>query len=162
MQIIPRSVKLATIVGMGLQIALVGMTSVNFVVANPQTIVGLGSLANYQVWLSLGGLILIGSLLFHRVSGGILLGILVLTIITWYIEGNYPTHFVQFPRMESNITDFVGFEDWDNSKCLPGVLAFLFIGIVDVSGVIFGMASLASITESDGHVPGALFGFLGN
>ncbi|RYG62398.1 NCS2 family permease, partial [archaeon] len=60
MTVIPRSVKLATIVGMGMQIALVGMTSVHLVVPNSQTIVGLGDLSNYQIWLSLAGLVLIG------------------------------------------------------------------------------------------------------
>eukprot|EP01035_Chromulina_nebulosa_P017709 gene17709-23301_t len=52
MKIIPRSVKVSTIVGMGLQIAMVGMTSVQLVIPNEQTIVGLGSLDNYKIWYS--------------------------------------------------------------------------------------------------------------
>ncbi len=86
MRLIPKSVKLATIVGMGLQIALVGMTSVKLVVSNEQTIVGLGPIDNYQIWLSLGGLIAIGGLLFHQVKGAILVGIAAMTAVTWYIE----------------------------------------------------------------------------
>ena len=60
MKLIPRSVKLATIVGMGLQIALVGMTSVKLVVPNEQTIVGLGDIHSPEIWLSIIGLVLIG------------------------------------------------------------------------------------------------------
>jgi len=52
---------------MGLQIAMVGFTSVNFVVSNPLTVVGLGPLDNFQIWLSFAGLIAIGSLLYHEV-----------------------------------------------------------------------------------------------
>ena len=43
----------------------------------------------------------------------------------------------------------------------PIILAFLFIGIVDVSGVVFGMSSLAKITEENENVPGSIFAFIG-
>jgi xanthine/uracil/vitamin C permease (AzgA family) len=40
-----------------------------------------------QVWFALGGLLLIGSLIQHNVKGGILIGIFVVSLITWYHEG---------------------------------------------------------------------------
>lgn len=155
MKIIPRSVKLATIVGMGLQIALVGMTSVKLVVPNAETIVGLGDLSNYQIWLSLFGLVLIGSLLFHQIEGGILIGIAVMTFMTWSIEKSFPTSYIQFPNLMIDTTQFIDFTNYDAMKCLPGLAAFLFIGLIDVSGVIFGMASLAKLVDEDGSIPGA-------
>lgn len=162
MKIIPRSVKLATIVGMGLQIALVGMTSVKLVVENKETIVGLGSLANYQIWLSLFGLLLIGSLLFHQIEGGILIGIAVMTILTWFMEDTFPTSYVQFPNLSSiDMKEFINFTDFDWNAAIPGLLAFLFIGLIDVSGVIFGMASLAGIIQEDGSIPGTTGTFVG-
>jgi AGZA family xanthine/uracil permease-like MFS transporter len=155
MKCIPRSVKLATIVGMGMQIALVGMTSVKLVVPNKDTIVGLGDITNYQIWLSLGGLIIIGTLLYHQVEGGILIGIFVMTFATWFMESSYPTHFVDFPNVMFTPTNFIDFTNYDISKCLSGIAAFLFIGLIDVSGVIFGMASLANLIEPDGSIPGS-------
>lgn len=159
MKLIPRSVKVATIVGMGLQIALVGMTSVKLVVPNEQTIVGLGDVRNYQVWCSLFGLLLIGSLLFHQVRGAILMGIVTLTILTWYIESSYPTSLLQFPAINVTPTKYINFNDYNVVKCLPGILSFMFIGIIDVSGVVFGMASLANITAPDGSIPGSMATF---
>ncbi len=155
MRLIPRSVKIATIVGMGLQIALVGMTSVKLVVPNEQTIVGLGDIHNYQIWCSLFGLLLIGSLLFHQVRGAILIGILVMTLLTWYLEDSYPQQLFQLPAVRLDPSRYIDFSTFDVWKCLPGILAFMFIGIIDVSGVIFGMASLAQITEPDGTIPGS-------
>lgn len=154
MTLIPRSVKIGTIVGMGLQIALVGMTSVKMVVANPETIVGLGDITNYQVWLPLVGLILIGSLLFHQIEGGILIGIAVMTLLTWVVESSYPTTWVQFPDIFIDVSQFLG-TDIRLIKCLPGIAAFTFIGLIDVSGVIYGMAKSADLVESDGSVPGS-------
>jgi adenine/guanine/hypoxanthine permease len=160
MKTIPRSVKVATIVGMGLQIALVGMTSVNLVVANPQTIVGLGSLANYKIWFSICGLVMIGSLLFHQIQGAILIGIILLTILTWLVEDSFPSYITQFPTMRTGVSDYIDFANYDWILGLPGVISFLFIGIIDVSGIIFGMSSLAKLTRKDGTVPGSLYGFL--
>jgi len=160
MKLIPRSVKLATIVGMGLQIALVGMTSVKLVVPNEQTIVGLGDIHNPQIWLSIVGLVLIGSLLYHQISGGILIGIFVMTLVGWVMEGHYPTAFVSIPTLTLDL-DYVSFAHLDVGRCLAGILAFLFIGVIDVSGVIFGMASLAKLTDAEGHIPGATPTFIG-
>jgi AGZA family xanthine/uracil permease-like MFS transporter len=155
MTLIPRSVKTGTIVGMGLQIALVGMTSVKMVVANSETIVGLGDISNYQVWLPLVGLILTGSLLFHQIEGGILIGIGVMTLLTWVIESSYPSSWVQFPNIFIDVTQFLSVSDIRLVKCLPGIAAFTFIGLIDVSGVIYGMAKSADLVEADGSVPGS-------
>jgi MFS superfamily sulfate permease-like transporter len=38
---------------------------------------------------------------------------------------------------------------------LPGIAAFTFIGLIDVSGVIYGMAKSAELVEADGSVPGS-------
>ena len=38
-------------------------------------------------YLAMGGLVLIGSLMYHQVSGGILIGIITLAIASWIIEG---------------------------------------------------------------------------
>jgi adenine/guanine/hypoxanthine permease len=53
---------------MGLLIALIGMVSIKLVVADPQTVVALGDLSDVRIWLSLAGLALTGSLLFHQVK----------------------------------------------------------------------------------------------
>lgn len=58
-------------VGMGLLIALIGMVSIKLVVADPRTVVALGDLSDVRIWLSLTGLALTGSLLFHQVGGGL-------------------------------------------------------------------------------------------
>lgn len=161
MRMIPRSVKIATIVGMGLQIALVGMTSVKLVVGNQQTIVTLGDMGNYQVWLALTGLILIGSLLYHQIEGAILIGIAMMTVWTWIIEKSYPSSFIQLPNLHDiNPTLFLDFSNYNFMKCIPGIAAFTFIGLIDVSGVIFGMAKAADLVQSDGKVPGAQAAFI--
>ena len=61
---------------------------------------------------------------------------------------------MQFPDSSSLLppSTYLDFSS-DVSKLVPGIVAFLFIGIIDVSGVVFGMASLAKLTEPNGSIP---------
>ena len=162
MSIIPQSVKVGTIVGMGLQIALVGMTSIDLIVANNMTIIGIGNVTtNYKVWIALFGLFSIGSMIHNNVQGAIVIGIFATSLLTWYIEDSYPTSYFQIPILSQGITTFIDFSTFDVSLCWSAVTAFVFIGVIDVSGVMFGMAKLADLMTDDEVIPGSSYAFLG-
>src|ERR1700741_4975118 len=76
---IPNCLKFGTAAGIGLFIAFIGLRNANIIVANPATFVGLGKISDPQVLLAAGGLILIAILMARRLSGAILLGIVVTT-----------------------------------------------------------------------------------
>lgn len=155
----PRNVKLAIVSGMGLLISLIGLVSVHVVVANAQTIVGLGSVANPAMWMTLSGVILTGTLIYHEVPGGVLLSIVALTLCEWVSTGDYPASPFEAPRVEVGPARLLDLRP--TPAMAPAVLAFLFVGIFDVSGVVFGMANLAGLTSAaDGRVPGSLYTFL--
>lgn len=125
MKIIPKSVKLGIIAGMGLLVALVGMTSVNIVVADPHTIVGLGNMDSYVVYLCILGLCFIGTLIYHQVQGGIVIGITVLAIIGWYITDSFPNSIVSAPILTMGPLDFIDFSSL-GSLFLSLFFSFLF------------------------------------
>ena len=163
MALIPRSIKFATIVGMGLQVALYGLFSVNFVISNPLTLVTLGDIYSYEVWLTIIGLIGIGSLLFHRISGSLILGIIILTIIDSTIKRTVPSEFFQIPDLFeqfSHQSEYIVLKGLNFHKVWPAILSLVFVGVIDVSGVIFGIASLAKIPLVHGDVPGSTSTFV--
>ena len=160
MGMIPKAIKLSTIVGMGLQVAFIGLTSVNVVVANPKTIVGLGPVMQKEVWISILGLVFLGTLLFHKIKGAILVGIIGISLFTWTLDQSFPTKVIDFPSFENALVP-LSLSSFDAVKMIPAICTFLFIGVVDVSGVVFGMASLANLTTFSGNVPGSMFAFLG-
>ena len=160
MKLIPQPVKLATIVGMGLQIALIGFTSINLVIPQDQTIVGLGPLTNYKLWISFFGVQLIGSLIFHNIKGGILIGLIILTVLSWCIEDSFPPQYVELPVFRTKVSDFIEFYHYDIVKCLPGIISIIFIGICDISGVVYGMSSLAGVMREDESIPGSVYVFI--
>ena len=160
MAMVPKAIKLSTIVGMGLQIALIGLTSVNVVVANSKTIVGLGPIMHRDVWLSILGLVFLGTLLFHKVKGAILIGILTISLLTWTLDQSFPDRIIDLHEFRFAFIP-LSLSSFDAAKMLPAICSFLFIGVVDVSGVIFGMASLAKLTDFKGDIPGSTYAFLG-
>ena len=166
MRIVPMSVKLAIVVGMGILVAMIGMVSVKLIVANQKTIVGLGDLTDFNLQLPLAGLILIGSLVHHNIKGGILIGIVVLTTICWSINDTYPTQILEWPAMTLSPNEMVDFGAIVDSTAigvmLPAIAAFVFIGIFDVSGVMFGLSALANLSDDEGNIPGSLWAFLGS
>ena len=147
---------------MGLQIALVGLTSIDLVVADERTIVALGPIFEDNiVTMSLLGLVLIGTLLHHRVKGAILIGIAVTSVVTWCTTNSFPISYLKMPGISSWTPVPIAFHYIDIIKLIPAISAFLFIGIIDISGVVFGMSSIAGLTTSGGDIPGSKFAFFG-
>lgn len=163
MRVIPRAVKLATVVGMGLLIALIGMVSIRLVVPNTDTLVTLGDFSDYHIWLALLGLVLTGSMLFHQVKGGVLAGIVLITVVVWVVDQDGPAHIAEVPHLQYGVTRNIDLRPSVlTADMLPPLLAFLFVGLFDISGVMFGLSSLAKIMEEDGHIPGSIWAFLGS
>jgi AGZA family xanthine/uracil permease-like MFS transporter len=179
-------IKTAIVVGMGLLIALIGMVQVSrihflrlarlasknlltfvptyiqvdlVIAADDGSLVQLGDLSDWKIWLSLGGLVLIGTLAHFSIDGGILFGIISCTMVYWGITGEWPTSWVQVPSLETAWSDNIDLSSLDGNCVMP-ILAFFFVAIFDVSGVIFGLGKLAGIQQEDETVPGEVWGFI--
>ena len=163
MKIVPEAIKLAIVVGMGLLIAMIGMVSVGLIEANPKTLVELGDVANDgSLQLTLAGILLVASLLYHDVKGGILIGIIVLTVTVWTLDGSWPTRIFDVPdyHVKPYWEPMVVF-DWSKAAVLyPAICSFVLICVFDISGVMFGLATLAGLMQDDGEIPGSLWAFL--
>lgn len=93
-------------------------------------------------------------------KGGVLAGIVLITLTVWAADGSGPTAIAHFPHLQYGVTRNLDFSNLTRDMILP-TLAFLFVGIFDVSGVMFGLASLARLVDQDGHrVPGSIWAFL--
>ncbi|TVR91007.1 MAG: NCS2 family permease [Spirochaetaceae bacterium] len=77
---IPASVRYAVAAGIGLFLAVIGLTGVGFIVAHPATIVGFGGLTP-QVLLFVVGLFLTGFLIIKKIKGALIIGIAVTSIL---------------------------------------------------------------------------------
>jgi adenine/guanine/hypoxanthine permease len=78
---IPKNLKLAISAGVGLFLGIIALEQAKIVVASPATLVTLGDLTQWPAMLCLFGFVLIVALTYRRIVGGILIGVLMVSVI---------------------------------------------------------------------------------
>ncbi len=152
---IPKNLKNAVSVGIGLFIAFIGLSNAGVVVANPDTMVALGNLKEGAVILALVGILITGFLVAKNVKGAILIGIVLTTLI------GFPLGVTQFPEAVFSLPpslkevafQFVGWEEIFSKEMMFVVFTFLFVDIFDTVGTLAGVASKAGMLDEDGKLP---------
>lgn len=156
---VPNSIKLATVVGMGLLLSFIGLQQAKVVVANKDTMVGLGDLTTSEAMLATVGLAMIAGLHFRNVKGSILIGIMAVSLGYWIITpGSWPKKFFALPSLQWFKLDFSGLMAF-NGSMWGAVLAYMLVMIFDIGGAMFGLGKLANLVV-DNHVPGAIATYL--
>ena len=85
---IPHSIRIAITAGIGLFLAIISLKTAGVVVGNPATLVTLGNLHDPHVILAVIGFFAIVTLDFLRVRGAILIGIVGVTVLSFFFGGN--------------------------------------------------------------------------
>lgn len=153
---IPQSLKIATTVGIGLFLAIIGLQNMQLVIDHPATLVTLGDVTQPSVYLALLGVLLIGALMVKRVKGAILIGILVLTVISWVTGlAPAPEQFVGLPSLPKETLFALDFSQIFSATFFTVVIAFMFVDIFDTAGTLIGVGRLAGFLDKDGRLPGS-------
>lgn len=163
MHIVPQAIKYGIVVGMGMLIAMIGMVDVNLIVASPKTLVELGDVTgDLSLMLCLFGILLVASLLYHDIKGSILIGITVLTLITWVVENSWPDSIFQWPAFHQHhfLKPIAIFDASKAAVFVPAIASFVLICIFDISGVIYGLATLGGLISPEGEIPGSFWTFI--
>ena len=179
---IPRNLKAAVSVGIGLFIAFIGLQNANIVIGGA-TLVGLFSVDGYNlangveatfndvgitVLLAIIGVIITGVLVIKNVKGNILWGIL----ITWVLGIICQLTGLYVPNPEIGFYGLL--PDFSNGLSVPSLMpvfaklqfkgifslnfivvifAFLFVDMFDTIGTLIGVASKADMLDEEGKLP---------
>ncbi|NLG87086.1 MAG: NCS2 family permease, partial [Firmicutes bacterium] len=153
---IPASLKRATAAGIGLFIAFIGLQNAEIIVPSDATLVTLGNLAKPDTLLALIGLIIMAVLMAKKVKGAILLGILLTTVISFFMGIRaFPTSLGDIFGLPESLAPIAFHMD------LPGALnlgfmtifAFAFVDIFDTLGTLMGTGARANFLDQDGRLP---------
>ncbi|MDP1751149.1 MAG: NCS2 family permease [Reyranella sp.] len=150
---IPKSLKMAIAAGIGLFLALIALKNAGIVVANSETLVMHGKLTSWPVLMAALGFALIVALEYRRVMGGVIIGILVVTVISILagqqkFEGIFalpPSIAPVFLQMDLAGALKVGL--------VTVVFAFLFVDLFDNTGTLIALAHRGGFMRPDGTVP---------
>ncbi|MEM7637508.1 MAG: NCS2 family permease [Pseudomonadota bacterium] len=151
---IPLELKLSISAGIGLFLIMIGLTSVGIVVDNPATLVGLGDLSATPALLAIFCFILIVVLEARNVPGGILLGMLTITIAGVLLGVSEPSAIVSAPP---SIEPTLFALDWTQMLeigLVVIVISFLFVDLFDTAGTLVAVAHRAGLLDQKGHVIG--------
>ncbi len=149
---IPKNLKNAISVGIGLFIAFIGMQNAGIIVDDGATLVHLNpAWTSGAPLVAMIGIVLIAFMMAKGVKGAMLYGILLTTVIgipfgvTSYVGGSYlpsAPYFFPFEFSSMLSLDFV-------VVCFT----FLFVDMFDTVGTLIGCATKADMIQTDGSIP---------
>ena len=158
---IPAALKIGVQCGIGLFIAFIGLKNAGLVVDNPATFVTIGDLSDPATLLALAGIILTIVLVIRKVTGAILISVVVLSLIGAFIpvgDGYLTQHTNQFIGLPDDISStFFAMdimypieyfaETWDL------IFALLFVNMFDTIGTLIGVSRRANLLDEQGKLP---------
>ncbi len=155
---IPNILKHAVTAGIGLFIALIGLSNAGIVV-NGATILALGNMLDPLVLLSIAGLVIMSILLAKNTKGAFLIGMLIVTVI------GVVTGLVALPQtLVSSVPSLepilfkafsVSTTEIFSLDMIVVVFTFLFVDLFDTVGCLLGVASKGDLLDEEGNLPRA-------
>lgn len=160
---IPLELKLAISAGIGLFIAFIGLKNGGIIISDPVTFVRIGSLSSPACLMVLAGIILASVLVWRKVHGAIILTVLALTVLGLFVHGKEPGQMLvtrpdSLVALPASLTpaflklDF-GYVLANIGKCIPVILAILFVDVFDNMGTLIGVTSRAGLLDAQGNLP---------
>ncbi|KAF9927453.1 hypothetical protein FBU30_003252 [Linnemannia zychae] len=189
-RLIPQSIKIATGAGIGLYLCFIGLQSsagIGLIGKDDATLVGLVGcvkdaagacvpgtrMESPTTWMGLMGFVIISVCLLFRVKGAVLIGILVVSILSW-IRGTSFTYFPYTPVGDSKFDFFkkvVTFHpiettiakmdfSLNSAEIWVALITFLYVDIMDTTGTLYSMAKFGGYMYKNGDFDGSSAAFL--
>ena len=154
---VPRDLKLAISVGIGLFIAFIGLKGTGLIVENSATYVSLGHVTAPTTLLSLFGLLFTAALMARNVHGAILIGIFVTTILAMLLgmtpapQGLGDIISTSLPHMGATFGQLDLAGAW-NYGLVSIIFTFTVVELFDNMGTLIGLTTKAKMVKPDGHI----------
>jgi AGZA family xanthine/uracil permease-like MFS transporter len=149
---IPKSLKLGMAAGIGLFLGIIALSGSQVVIANPATLVSFGDLAQPAPALMLLGFIIIAGLSARKITGAVVIGILVISLIAWLTGSMDFKGLVSMPPSANALFE-LDIAGAFNVSMLTVILTLLLIDVFDTAGTLVGVATRANMLDHEGKLP---------
>ncbi|MBB5391957.1 MULTISPECIES: NCS2 family permease [unclassified Herbaspirillum] len=144
---IPKSLRTAIPAGIGLFLAIISLKSAGIIAANPATFVTMGDLHQPAAVMAIIGFLVIVALDKMKVRGALLIGILLVTVLSFLFGGNHfsgvfappPSLAPTFLQLDVKGALSIGL--------LNVVLVFFLVELFDATGTLMGVAQRAGLMK---------------
>jgi adenine/guanine/hypoxanthine permease len=144
---IPHTLRTAITVGIGLFLAIISLKSAGVVAASPATYVTLGDLHTPSVVLAVLGFFLIVVLDRLKVPGAILIGIIAVTVLSFFFAGNKFGGVLAAPPSIAPTFLQLDIKGALSAGILNVVLVFFLVELFDATGTLMGVAKRAGLLK---------------
>ena len=142
---IPHSIRTAITVGIGLFLGLISLRSAGIVVSSEATLVKVGNLHEAPTLLAIMGFFIIVALDRMKVKGAILIGILTVTVLSFFFGGNHFNGIVDTPPTLAPTFMHLDVTGALSVGLLNVVLVFFLVELFDATGTLMGVANRAGL-----------------
>jgi adenine/guanine/hypoxanthine permease len=150
---IPRSLKLAISAGIGLFLAIIGLKNAGIIVGSPATLVSLGDLHAPGTLLAVAGLLLIIGLEARKLTGGIVIGILAVTVAAVALGISPFNGVFAAPPSIAPVLLHLDIAGALNAGLVAVVLTFFLVELFDATGTLIGVSHRAGLLDAEGKLP---------
>ncbi|MEI6506635.1 MAG: NCS2 family permease [Planctomycetota bacterium] len=147
---IPPALRSAAAAGIGLLLTFLGLRNTGIIVADPSTLVRMGTLDHRAAFLLLG--LIVAAALMHRKNPlAFLAAIFLVTAVAWsFGYARPPDHLISLPDFSSTVMA-LDIRGALKLGLLPAIVAILFTDLFDSLSTFIGVASAAGLTDQDGR-----------
>lgn len=150
---IPKSLKLGISAGIGLFLGIIALTNAKVVVDSPATLVQLGDLVSFGPLMCLLGFALITALAQMRITGAVIIGILLVTVIGWLTGGAEFKGVVDVPPSMAPVFLRLDLTGALEVGLVTVIITLLIVDVFDTAGTLVAVCNRAGLMRPDGSLP---------
>jgi len=150
---IPRNLKLGMAAGIGLFLGFIALQNAGIVVGSPATLVALGDVTAFEPIACMIGFVIIAALTARKVTGAVIIGILVATVLGWLIGGAPFKGVWALPPSPAPVLLQLDIASALQLSMVTAILSMLIVDVFDTAGTLVGVATRANLLTEDGKLP---------
>ena len=150
---IPRNLKLGLAAGIGLFLGFIALKNAGIVVDNPATLVALGDITSFGPAICILGFVTIAALSARKISGAVIIGMLLATAIGWVFGQSEFHGIVAMPPSPAPVFLQLDLGGALQLSMITAILSMLIVDIFDTAGTLVGVATRADLLGDDGKLP---------
>jgi len=150
---IPRNLKLGMAAGIGLFLGFIALKNAGIVVDHEATLVALGDLTRFEPMVCIIGFVTIAGLSARKITGAVIIGILLATSIGWVFGDIEFNGIVAMPPSPAPVFLQLDIAAAFQLSMVTVVLSMLIVDVFDTAGTLVGVSTRANLLDENGNLP---------
>lgn len=150
---IPRNLKLGMAAGIGLFLGFIALKNAGIVVDHDATLIALGDIVSLEPIVCIIGFATIVALSARKITGAVIIGILLATLIGWVFGDIEFNGIVALPPSPAPVFLQLDIAAAFQLSMVTVILSMLIVDVFDTAGTLIGVSTRARLLDENGNLP---------